>query len=91
VGVTIGVAKPVKLILDTGAGPNIMRPDVLPEDWERHRVVGESEPNFVGAGGRRLLQKGVIELHVQVGSFSTKTRLWLWLDSLKNAFWASSS
>ena len=32
VGVTTVVAKPVKAILDTGAGPNIVRPDFLPED-----------------------------------------------------------
>ena len=74
VGVTTVVAKPVKAILDTGAGPNIVRPDVFPEDLERHRVVGESKPNFVGVGGRRLLQKGAIDLYVQVGSFRTKTR-----------------
>jgi hypothetical protein len=33
VGVTTAVATPVYAILDTGAGPNLVREDVLPEDW----------------------------------------------------------
>jgi hypothetical protein len=35
VGVSSAVATPVYAILDTGAGPNLVQEDVLPEDWLR--------------------------------------------------------
>jgi hypothetical protein len=54
VGVTTAVSSPVRAILDTGTGPNLVREEVLPEDWERHRITGEPECHIVSAGGRRL-------------------------------------
>ena len=42
VGVSTVVATPVFAILDTGAGPNLVREDVLPEDWLRYRVAGDT-------------------------------------------------
>jgi hypothetical protein len=42
VGVYTVVATPVYAILDTGAGPNLIREDVLPEDWLRYRTVEET-------------------------------------------------
>jgi hypothetical protein len=44
ISVTIGVSAtmltPVSAILDTGAGPNMIRETVLPEDWERFGYPG---------------------------------------------------
>jgi hypothetical protein len=42
VGVTTAVATPVYAMLDTGAGQNLVREDVLPEDWLRYRMAGET-------------------------------------------------
>jgi hypothetical protein len=40
VGVLATVLTPVSVILDTGAGPNLIRESALPEDWERYRIPG---------------------------------------------------
>jgi Retroviral aspartyl protease len=68
VGVSASVLTPVSAILDTGAGPNLIREKVLPEDWERNRIPGPPEFHIVGAGCCRLLQKGNITLTVQLGT-----------------------
>jgi hypothetical protein len=60
--------------LDTGAGPNLIREKVLPEDWERYRIPGPPEFHIVGAGCRRLLQKGNITLTVQLGTITVQAR-----------------
>jgi hypothetical protein len=64
VGDTTAVLSPVRAILDTGTGPNLIRATVLPEDWERYRVFGAPTLNIVGEDGRRLRQSGKITLHV---------------------------
>ena len=74
VGVTTVVQTPVRAILDTGAGPNLVREAVLPEDWQCRRLTGEPECRIVGAGGRKLRQKGIIILLVQVGQLRLKTK-----------------
>jgi gag-polyprotein putative aspartyl protease len=74
VGVSATVLRPVSAILDTGAGSNLIREKVLPEDWERYRILGPPEFHIVGAGGRRLLQKGKITLTVQLGTIKVQAR-----------------
>jgi Retroviral aspartyl protease len=74
VGVTTAVLSPVRAILDTGAGPNMIRATVLPEDWERYRVFGAPTLNIVGAGGRRLRQSGTTTLHVEIGGIKFRAR-----------------
>jgi hypothetical protein len=64
VGVSTAVSTPVYAILDTGAGPNLVREDVLPEDWLRYRVVGDTTYQVIGANGRSLPQRGVVTLWV---------------------------
>jgi hypothetical protein len=58
VGVTTVVQTPVPAILDTGAGPSLVREAVLPEDWQC----------------RKIRQKEVIILHVEVGQRLLKTK-----------------
>jgi hypothetical protein len=57
-----------------GAGPNIVREAFIPEDWQCRRLTGEPECRIVGADGRKVRQKGVIILHVQVGQLRLKTK-----------------
>jgi hypothetical protein len=72
VGVSSTVLTPVSAILYTGAGPNLIRETVLPEDWERYRIPGLPAFHIVGAGGRRLLQNGNIALTVQFGTLKVQ-------------------
>jgi hypothetical protein len=74
VGVTTVVARPVRAILDTGAGPNLVRAELLPQDWERYRVTSDPPREIVGAGGRRLKQLCVVVLHVELGRLRVRCR-----------------
>jgi Retroviral aspartyl protease len=74
VGVTIVISTPLRVILDTGAGPSLIRKEVLPDYWSQYRVTDAPLYNVVGAGGKRLRQKGVITLFVQVGNLRTQAR-----------------
>jgi Retroviral aspartyl protease len=71
---TTVITTPLRAILDTGAGPNLIREEVLPQDWSRYRVADARLYNIVGAGGKRLLQKGAISLFLQVGNLRTQAR-----------------
>ena len=74
VGVTTAIMTPVRAIFDTGAGPNLIRRDQLPDDWESYRVFGTQNPPIVGAGGRRLAQKGTVTLVVEIGDLRVRGR-----------------
>jgi hypothetical protein len=74
VGVSATVLTLVSAILDTGAGPNLIRETVLPQDWECYRIPGPPAFHIVDAGGRSLLQKGNITLNVQLGTIKVQER-----------------
>jgi hypothetical protein len=73
VGVFTAVLSPVHAILDTGAVLNMMPASILPDDWERNRVLGEPTLNIVVAGGRRLRQKGTVKVIVEIGRLQIKS------------------
>jgi Retroviral aspartyl protease len=85
VGITTVAATTVRAILDTGAGPNLIREEVVPEDWERYRVADAPFFNVLGAGGRRLRQNGVVTFVVQLGNLPTHARF-LVVTSLASQF-----
>jgi gag-polyprotein putative aspartyl protease len=72
VGVNTVIMAPVRAILDTGAGPNLIREEILPEEWERSRLPGT--PAYQIIGGRPLRQRGVITMHVQLGTLRVQSR-----------------
>jgi transposase InsO family protein len=74
IGLSTKVATTVRAILDTGAGPNLVKESVLPEDWERHRIVGDTDYRIVGAGGRRLNHRGMLVLYVELGHLRVKAQ-----------------
>jgi hypothetical protein len=74
VGVSTAVLSPARAILDTGAGPNLVRASILPDDWERYRVLCEPTLNSFGAGGRRLRQEGTVTMIVEIGRLQIKSR-----------------
>jgi hypothetical protein len=52
----------VRVVLDTSAGPNLVREDILPKDLERWRVPNIPLPRITNASGKQILAKGVIVL-----------------------------
>jgi hypothetical protein len=48
VGVNTVIMVPCSAILDTGAGPNLIREEILPEDWERSRLSGTTAYQIIG-------------------------------------------
>jgi hypothetical protein len=74
VGVSTVVDTTVYAILDTGAGHNLEREDVLLEDWKRYRVPEEPSFQVVGASGRPLPQQGVLTLCVQLGQLKVHAK-----------------
>ena len=71
-GVSPVILSPTRSILDTGAGPNLVRLNLLPDDWEQFRVHTTPSIPIVGAGGRRLRQKGTVTLFVELGKLRVK-------------------
>jgi hypothetical protein len=74
-GVTTIISTPLRAILVTGAGPNLIREEVFPEDWSRYRAADVPFYKIVSAGGKQLRQKGVITLFMQVGNLRAQARL----------------
>jgi hypothetical protein len=65
---------PIRCIFDTGAGPNIVHLRVLPDNWEGYRIADAPPVNLMGAGGRRLHQRGTISLHVEIGRIRVRAQ-----------------
>ena len=57
----------VLAILDTGAGPNLVRESLLPKDWRDHAVKQNAYPHIRDANGRKLNVEGVVQLYLDVG------------------------
>jgi hypothetical protein len=77
VGVSQAVLFPVRAVLDTGAGPNLVREDILPKNWERWRVPNIPLPRITNASGMQILAKGVIVLYVQLGTTVHRVRFYV--------------
>jgi hypothetical protein len=71
------VVTPVRAFLDTGAGPNLVREDVLPRKWERALIPGLFLHRFNNASGRRMPVKGVVSLVTQVGKLVRRVRFYV--------------
>jgi hypothetical protein len=77
IGSTANIQTPVRAVLDTGAGPNLVREDVLPNGWERLLVPDVALPRITNASGRRMSARGVIVLFVQVGGLLKRVRFYV--------------
>ena len=67
----------MRAVLDTGAGPNLVREDILPKDWDRWRVPNIPLPRITNASGKKILAKGVIVLYVQLGTTVHRVRFYV--------------
>jgi hypothetical protein len=74
VGLTRAVMFPVRTVLDTGAGRNLVRDDILPSGWDRLLIPNIPLPWITNASGKRMPVKWVITLFVQVGKLVRRVR-----------------
>jgi hypothetical protein len=72
--VSRAVLAPVKVVFETGAGPNLVREGILPKGWERFLIPNQPLPRINNASGKRMPVLGVITLYVQVGDLVTRVR-----------------
>jgi hypothetical protein len=77
IGATANIQTPVRAVLNTGAGPNSVREDVLPQIWERFLVQDVALPRITNASGRCMSARGVIVLFVQVGRLLKRVRFYV--------------
>ncbi len=62
-----------RAILDTGAGPNLVRESFLPLKWKKYRKPLGFKFNIVDANGNRMLPLGRISLTVKLGNSHLRT------------------
>jgi hypothetical protein len=77
IGLTRAVLFPVRSVLDTGAGPNLVREDVLPSGWDCSLIPNQPLPQITNASGKRMPVKGVIILILQVGNLVRRVRFYV--------------
>jgi hypothetical protein len=77
IGTTANVLTPVRAVLDTGAGPNLIREVVLPKDLERLLIQDFILSRITNASGRRMAARGVVVLYVQAGGFLKRVRFYV--------------
>ena len=65
---------PMRCIFNTGAGHNIVHLCMLPENWESYRIADALPVNLMGAGGRRLHQRGIVSLYVAIGRLHVRAQ-----------------
>lgn len=53
-------------VLDTGAGPSVVREDVLPEGWRQFASKAPRHTHVCDASGQLLKGRGIVELSVIV-------------------------
>jgi hypothetical protein len=66
-GVSNRLSTPVRCILDTGSGPNLVRLGILPDVCKNYRVRDAPKSTIICAGGRRLRQCDTVTLCVELG------------------------
>jgi hypothetical protein len=71
------VLYPLQAVLDTGAGINLVRDDVLPAYWENMLLPDVAFPRITNASGRRIPARGVLILCVQVGNLLKRVRFYV--------------
>ena len=62
---------PIKGVLDTGAGPNIVHEKLLPPAWKEN-AVNRNLPRVTDASKNAMALSGMVSLHVRLGNFSTQ-------------------
>jgi hypothetical protein len=87
VGVSNSVLVPVIVVFDKGAGPNPIREDVVPPNWESLYLRGVPILKVMNTSGRLLHSKGLIVLIIQVGHLLTRLRFYVTAGLAVQASW----
>jgi hypothetical protein len=74
------VLSPVRAVFDTGAGPNIVRDDILTKGWERILIPSQPFPWITNASGKRMPVRGLCCNTYRSGTFEPACGLTLYLD-----------
>ena len=64
----------VDAVIDTGAGPNLVRESLLPRDWRRYATGDTGIPAIRDANNRTLKVEGAVRLYVDVGGLRARVR-----------------
>lgn len=60
-----------RITIDTGAGPNLVRYDILPEEW-KNAIEQHPDPGMCGASGNQLTLHGVLPVNVTIRDSRTR-------------------
>jgi hypothetical protein len=75
IGAVKGFITPLVAILHTGAGPNILRADMLPSDWRSLGLIRPEPPRRIqDASGKVSAALATIEIPITVASLNTTVR-----------------
>jgi hypothetical protein len=79
IGIDEGPFEPMIAVLDTGAGPNLIRVDVLPKDWKaRQIIINEPKRRIQDANGNHATALATVRLACTVGTLETQAIFWYW-------------
>ena len=67
VGLTRATTRLAETVVDTGAGPNLIREDVLPRSWMRYKRELPVSFRIIDANGKILNPEAIIPLYVRMG------------------------
>ena len=62
---------PIRGVLDTGAGPNIVHEKLLPPSW-KEKAAYRNLPRVTDASRNSMTLSGMVKLHVRLGDFTTQ-------------------
>lgn len=71
-GPTVSTCRPVLTVFDTGAGPNLIRADLLPPELLERADRRRDVVNLASASNHRLKTKGIVTLTVRLGDFTVR-------------------
>jgi hypothetical protein len=77
IGASATVLYPLQAVLDTRAGINLVRDDILPAHWENMVLPDVSLPRIINSSGLRMPARGFLILYVQMGHLLKRVRFYV--------------
>ena len=74
IGISRVLMHTVDAVVDTGAGPNLVRESLLPSNWRCYASRETKVPPIRDANDRNLKIEGVVRLYVDVGGLKARLR-----------------
>jgi len=67
IGPTLSATRSLRPVVDTGAGLDLVRSDVLPPNWETYAKTLTNQPRIIDANGNKVSTPKAIYLFVEAG------------------------